>query len=66
MIATIEHKGRKFKVGEFDDGKVAFDACQRFIAGKGWNDPKVWTDGWNGCKMSFENTEDDMETTMKI
>jgi hypothetical protein len=56
MIATVEHKGRKFKVGEYDDGKVAFDASERFIASK----------GWTGCKMSFENTEDDLEMTLKI
>jgi len=56
MIATVEHKGRKFKVGEFDDGRVAFDASERFIARKGWTD----------CKMNFENTEEDMETTLKI
>ncbi len=56
MIAIVEHKGRKFKVGEFDDGKVAFDASERFIARKGWSD----------CKMNFENTEEDMETTLKF
>ena len=57
MIATVEHKGRKFKVGgEFIDGKAAFEACEKFVASR----------GWTGCKMIFEKTDDELETTMKI
>jgi hypothetical protein len=66
MITTVERNGRKYHIAEHDDGQVAFDACQRFIVRRGWDDPKNWTDGWNGCKMSFEFTEEDREMTMKI
>lgn len=56
MIASVIHNGRKFKVGEFDDGKVAFGACGRFEQKR----------GWNGCGREFENTEEDRQETLKF
>jgi|GEM_PF-6184467 len=56
MIATVIHKGRHFRVGEFDDGKIASEACDRFAAKRGWTE----------YGRSFEKTEDDLETTLKL
>jgi hypothetical protein len=56
MIAMLERNNRKFKIGEFIDGKAAFEACTKFATNK----------GWTGCKMIFEKTDDELETTMKI
>lgn len=56
MIAFVLHNGRQFRVGEFDDGKIAFEACDRFASKKGWTE----------YGKSFEKTMEDMETTLKL
>ena len=56
MIAFVLHNGRQFRVGEYDDGKVAFDACDRFAEKRGWKE----------YGKSFENSGEDMETTLKL
>lgn len=62
MIATVERKNRKYKVGEFDYGKTAYEACQKFIVDRGWNNGQEW----NGCKITLENTDEECERTLKI
>lgn len=58
IYSTITKERHQFVVGEFENGKIAFDACKRLASIKNWEEGTY--------KSNFENIEEDEEEVLSL